>query len=147
MHPIRHKFSKEKLHPKAAVPANIVKAGNWHWDAAKKDHKDGDSYMGNVDYDWKELELWSLDFVKESGAPQKWWRMDFEKGIIYHSEDSVNDFPIYEQARQHFEFNGFNEHNTQYFKVKDSAMGRHFEPLQKMFKMEDQSMSLFVQLP
>jgi hypothetical protein len=147
MYPMRHKFSEEKLHPKEAVPKNIVEAGNWHWDSQKKDHNDGDSLMGNVDYDWAELEAWSLHFARQYGTPQKWWRMDFETGVIYHSTDSVNDFPIYEQARQHFEFNGFNEHNTQYFKVKDADLGKHFEPLQKMFGMQDQSMSLFVQMP
>jgi len=91
---MRHKFSEEKLHPKEAVPKNIVEAGNWHWDALKKDHNDGDSLMGNVDYDWAELEAWSLHFARQYGTPQKWWRMDFETGVIYHSTDSDVSIPL-----------------------------------------------------
>jgi hypothetical protein len=147
MYALKHKFIKEGLDPKPAIPENILAASDWHWDPKKRDHNDGDSFLGTIDYDWKRLEAWSLDFVEKTQVPQRWWHMDFERGIIYHSNDAVNDFPIYEQARQHFEFNGFNEHNTQYFKVKDSDLEEHFAPLKDMFALKDQSMSLFVQLP
>jgi hypothetical protein len=147
MYPIKHKFIKEKQHPKNAVPDYILDVTDWHWDPSKKDHNDSDSFMGTVDYDWKELEAWSLDMVDRVRTPQRYWHMDFEKGVIWHSNEMVNGTPIYEQARQHFETNGFNEHNTQYFKVKDKELEKHFEPLDKMFNMSGQNMSLFVQLP
>ena len=142
-----NKFTKEKQTLKDAVPQGIIEHSNWHWDPNKKDHKDADTYIGNVDYDWKRLEAWALDYAEKSGSPQRWFRIDREKGIIYHSNEVVNGMPYHKQAQLLFDSNDYNEFNTQYYKMKDKDLAEHFEPLWDMMDMKDQNMSLFVQMP
>jgi len=141
------KFTKEKQILKDKIPPGIIEHGNWHWDPKKKDHGDDLTFIGNIDYDWKRFEAWGLEFAEKSGTPQRWLRIDREKGIIYHSNDIVNGMPYFKQAQLLMETNDYNEHNTQYYKVKDKELEEHFEPLWNMLKMDDQNMSLFVQMP
>jgi hypothetical protein len=147
MYPPEYKFTTEHQSAKEGVPGGILANSDWHWDAKKKDHDDDKTFIGNVDYDWARLSAWALEFAKNSGAPQRWFRFDREKGIIYHSNEIVNNMPYYGQAKFLFETNGYNEHNTQYYKIKDKQLAEHFEPLWNMLNMQDKNMSLFVQMP
>ena len=115
MYPPEYKFTTEHQSAKDGVPGGILANSDWHWDAKKKDHGDDKTFIGNVDYDWSSLSAWALEFAKDSGAPQRWFRFDRERGIIYHSNEIVNGMPYYGQAKSLFETNGYNEHNTQYY--------------------------------
>lgn len=147
MYPPQYKFTKAQQIGKDRVPEQILQAGPWHWDPQKTDHVDHTTFVGNVDYDWKGLERWALDFAEQSGAPQKWFTIDREQGVIRHGNDVVNGMPYHGQARQLLETNGYNEHNTQYYKVKDQALEQHFEPLWNMVNLDNKNMSVFVQMP
>jgi hypothetical protein len=147
MYTPKYKFTTEHQNCKDRVPDQILQAGKWHWDPQKTDHTDDQSFVGNIDYDWKRLEQWAIDFAKKSKYPQRWFTIDREKGIIYHGNDIVNGMPYYEQAKQLVETNGFNEHNTQYYKAKDQDLNEHFEPLWNMVNLDDKNMSVFVQMP
>lgn len=147
MYPPEYKFTTDRQNCKDRVPQQILDAGNWHWDPQKTDHHDDQTFVGNVDYDWKGLEQWAIKFAEKSGSPQRWFTIDRENGIIKHGHDVVNGMPYYDQARQLLETNGYNEHNTQYYKVKDRDLEEHFEPLWNMVNLEDKNMSVFVQMP
>ena len=68
----RSPFSKTRIDPKPAVPTDITEQYPWHWNPQETNHNDANGFVGKVDFDWKGLAEWSIDFCNRDLTPQKW---------------------------------------------------------------------------
>ena len=140
----------QHINPKDAIPKEILIQSPWHWDNKKIDHSDGGSFLfRSNDISWLELADWAVERSNQIRTPQKYWWWDEENQQAMHAEESVNHCPILETCKQWMVQNDYNEHNTRYFKFANEELEKWFEPLRQMFesKLEDMTMSLFVQPP
>lgn len=147
-YPIKKLIQETRMDPKPAVPQDILDQYPWHWDPMKKDHEDYKAYVGNVKFDWQALGDWAVKRSNEHRVPHRYWYLDEDTGIIHHGDENCNENPIYEQARQHFEYNNYNEHNTQYFKWANETLEEWEPKLTNLFPdLKYSGISLFVQMP
>ena len=147
---LNHKIPTERLDPKPTVPKEILEQHPWHWDPMKKDHSDETCYLKNIKFDWAALGKWSIEKCNEHLTPQKYWWYDYEKDVVMHAKDNVNNMPIREQAKLALKNNTHNKDNSQYFKIANEEFGHWYEPLAAMFpnlKKDKMGISLFIQMP
>lgn len=146
----RSPFSKTRIDPKPAVPTDITEQHPWHWNPQETNHNDANGFVGKVDFDWKGLAEWSVDFCNRDLKPQKWWRFDYEEDAIYHANENVNNMPIKEQAFLAYKNNTHSPDNSCYFKIANEEFGEWEAPLRKLFPQLDPNklgISLFLQPP
>ena len=136
--------------PYAAIPTEVIKQNPWHWDPGETNHKDGSSWLyQDNSVPWFDIAEWAVQKSNEIRIPQKYWWWDDENNQAMHADESVNHCPIFETCKQWMVQNDYNEHNTRYFKFANEELEEFYEPLRLMFedKLEDMTMSLFVQPP
>lgn len=126
-------------------PADIThdQGQSYHWNTTAPDQF---AMLGSIDFDWKEFSAHVLDLVDQNAVPNGYYWGN-QHNVFVVDTNITHDLAGKETRYQ--VDTGYNQHNTQFYKLLNQELGCYFSDLNLLFPeiTKNRMIRILVQMP